>query len=65
MVPLVQVYTTAAMDGIMSEVLVCIKFVNLSSNHISNLQLNLSDSGTLKMVRMVSGVAVLHIVACF
>lgn len=47
-------YTTAAMDGVMSEILVCIKFANLSPKTISNLQLNLPDSSTMKVVRMVS-----------
>lgn len=46
-------YTTAALDGIMSEILVSIKFVNLSPKTISNLQLNLPDSSTMKVVRMV------------
>lgn len=45
-------YTTAAMDGIMSEILVSIKFVNLSPKTISNLRLNLPDSSTMKVVRM-------------
>ncbi|XP_042237387.1 AP-3 complex subunit delta-1-like isoform X2 [Homarus americanus] len=44
-------YSTAAMDGVMSEVLVCIKFTNHSSKSISKLQLMLPDSSALKMIR--------------
>lgn len=49
-----QMYSTAAMDGVMSEVLVSIKFINQSSKSISKLELNLPDSDSLKMVRIVS-----------
>lgn len=44
-------YTTAAMDGIMSQVLVCITFSNQSSKDISKLQLIVPDSDALKMIR--------------
>lgn len=45
------VYSTAAMDGVMSEILVCIKFISQSSKSISKLQLILPDSSALKMIR--------------
>ncbi|KAK3868287.1 hypothetical protein Pcinc_026301 [Petrolisthes cinctipes] len=45
-------YSTAAMDGVMSEVLVSFKFINQSSKSISKLELNLPDSSSLKMVRI-------------
>ncbi|XP_045610088.1 AP-3 complex subunit delta-1 isoform X2 [Procambarus clarkii] len=45
------VYSTAAMDDVMSEILVRIKFTNLSSKTVSKLQLMLPDSSALKMIR--------------
>lgn len=46
------VYSTTAMDGLMSHVVVNVSFSNLSSKSISKIELMLPDSSALKMIRM-------------
>ncbi|XP_068238241.1 AP-3 complex subunit delta-1 isoform X2 [Palaemon carinicauda] len=45
------VYSTTAMDGMMSHVVVNITFSNLSSKDITKLELSLPDSSALKIIR--------------
>ena len=49
-----QVYSTAAMDGLMSHVVVSITISSVCAKNITKLELSLPDSSALKMIRSVS-----------
>ncbi|CAL4064050.1 unnamed protein product, partial [Meganyctiphanes norvegica] len=48
-------YTSTAMEGVMSQVVISVSFSNLTAQTISNIKMNLPDSKVIKMIRTDPG----------